>query len=59
MAVAYDITGKPEYLDGCKRWSDRMIEHQRKMIPEGAYYMQYGRRPVSHRKAPRFRKIEE
>ena len=45
LAVAYDVTGKPEYLRACKRWSDRMIEHQNGMIPKGAYYMQYGRRP--------------
>ena len=45
LAVAYDVTGKPEYLRACKRWSDRMIEYQNGMIPKGAYYMQYGRRP--------------
>jgi hypothetical protein len=45
LAVAYDMTGKPEYLRACKEWSDRMIEYQEKMIPQGAYYMQYGRRP--------------
>lgn len=45
LAVAHDMTGKPEYLDACRRWSDRMIEHQQKMVPKGAYYMQYGRRP--------------
>jgi hypothetical protein len=45
LAVAYDLTGKPEYLRACKEWSDRMIEYQNDMIPKGAYYMQYGRRP--------------
>jgi len=45
LAVAYDATGKQEYLDACKLWSDRMLEHQGKMTPKGAYYMQYGRRP--------------
>lgn len=45
LAVAYDMTGKREYFDACRRWSDRMVEHQRNMIPKGAYYMQYGRRP--------------
>ena len=45
LAVACDVTGKPEYLRACKRWSDRMIEYQNGMIPKGAYYMQYGRRP--------------
>lgn len=45
MCVAYDLTGKKEYLDTSKRWCDRMIEYQKGMIPEGAYYMQYGRKP--------------
>lgn len=45
LCVAHDMTGKQEYLDACKRWSDRMIEYQGAMIPQGAYYMQYGRRP--------------
>jgi len=45
LCVAYDMTGKQEYLDACKLWSDRMIEFQNGMIPKGAYYMQYGRRP--------------
>jgi hypothetical protein len=39
------MTGKAEYLDACRLWSDRMIEFQDGMIPQGAYYMQYGRRP--------------
>ncbi|MFH1922212.1 MAG: hypothetical protein ABIP48_20300, partial [Planctomycetota bacterium] len=45
LAVAYDMTGKEEYLNACKLWSDRMIEYQEGMIPRGAYYMQYGRKP--------------
>ena len=45
LSVAYDMTGKKEYLDACKLWSDRMIEYQEGMIPQGAYYMQYGRKP--------------
>ena len=45
LAAAYDVTGNTEYLRACKRWSDRMIEYQNGMIPKGAYYMQYGRRP--------------
>ncbi len=45
LAVAYDMTDKEEYLDACKLWSDRMIEYQNGMIPKGAYYMQYGRKP--------------
>ena len=39
LAVAYDMTGKQEYLDTCKHWSDRMITYQAKMIPPGAYYL--------------------
>ncbi len=49
LAVAFDISGKEEYLDACKLWSDRMIEYQQGMIPAGAYYMQYGRRPGEDR----------
>ena len=45
LGVAYDMTGKNEYLDACKLWSDRMLEYQEGMTPEGAYYMQYGRKP--------------
>jgi len=45
LCVAYDMTGKREYLDVCRQWSDRMVEDQSRMIPKGAYYMNYGRRP--------------
>jgi hypothetical protein len=45
LGVAHDMTGKPEYLEACKLWCDRMIEYQDRMVPKGAYYMQYGRRP--------------
>lgn len=45
LCVAHDMTGKQDYLNACKLWSDRMIEYQNAMIPKGAYYMQYGRRP--------------
>jgi len=45
LCVAYDMTGKKEYLRVCRLWSDRMIEYQNGMNPKGAYYMQYGRRP--------------
>lgn len=45
LCAAYDMTGKQEYLDACKQWSNRMIEFQEQMIPEGAYYMSYGRKP--------------
>lgn len=47
LAVAYDITGKQEYLDACKHWSDRIIAYQKKMIPKGAYYLNYFRTPGS------------
>ncbi len=45
LCVAYDMTGREEYLRACQAWSDRMLECQAKMIPKGAYYMQYGRKP--------------
>ena len=45
LCVAYDMTGKKEYLDTCKKWSDLMIGYQKDMIPAGAYYMQYYRKP--------------
>jgi len=45
LLAAYDLTGKQEYRDTCRRWSDRMIEFQGQMIPKGAYYMRYGRKP--------------
>lgn len=45
LAVAYDMTGKAEYLDACRAWTERMIEFQEKMTPPGAYYMNYARKP--------------
>ena len=45
LMVAYDMTGKREYLDASALWCDRMLEYQQGMIPAGAYYMQYGRKP--------------
>jgi hypothetical protein len=45
LTVAYDLTGKQEYLDTCRRWSDRIIAYQEKMIPKGAYYLNYFRQP--------------
>ena len=45
LAVAYDMTGKREYLDACRRWSDRMIDYQNQMVPKGAYYLNYFRKP--------------
>jgi len=47
LNVAYDITGKNEYLEICKEWSDQQIKYQEKMQPEGAYYMGYARSPGS------------
>ncbi len=45
LAVAYDMTGNRKYFDACRRWSDRIIAYQGKMIPSGAYYMNHSRAP--------------
>ena len=45
LAVGYDMTGKKEYLEACQRWSDRMIAFQNRMVPKGAYYLNYFRKP--------------
>ena len=45
LAAAHDMTDKRAYLEACRRWSDRIIEHQAKMIPQGAYYMNHSRAP--------------
>ncbi len=45
LCVGYDLTGNQRYLRVCRLWSDRMLEYQSGMIPAGAYYMQYGRKP--------------
>jgi hypothetical protein len=45
LAVAYDLTGRERYWNACRTWSDRMLRHQEKMIPRGAYYMNYHRKP--------------
>lgn len=45
LGVAHDLTGKADYLDACRLWSERMAAYQDHMIPRGAYYMHYGRKP--------------
>ncbi len=45
LCVAYDITGNNKYLDACQSWAIRMVNYQKKMIPRGAYYIDYGRKP--------------
>lgn len=45
LCVAYDLTGNKAYLDACRAWSERMVVFQEKMVPRGAYYMNYGRKP--------------
>jgi len=45
LCVAYDLTGNEKYLAACRRWSDRMLDFQDRMIPAGAYYMNHGRAP--------------
>lgn len=43
LCVAYDMTGEKKYFDACTRWTDMIVDFQRKMKPEGAYYLNYGR----------------
>ena len=45
LCVAYDLTGKTNYLNACRQWSERMIKNQERMDPPGAYYMNYNRKP--------------
>lgn len=45
LCVAHDRTDKAEYRKGARAWADRMIDLQAQMIPAGAYYMNYGRKP--------------
>jgi hypothetical protein len=45
LCVAYDMTGKKEYLNACRMWSERMVKCQESMSPAGAYYMHYNRKP--------------
>ncbi len=45
LGVAYDLKHDARHLDACKAWAERMIGFQQEMIPAGAYYMNYGRKP--------------
>lgn len=45
LGVAYDLTGRKRYLDACRTWTERIIRHQDRMNPPGAYYMNYHRKP--------------
>jgi len=45
LCAAYDMTGNTNYLDACRQWSDRMVRYQDQMVPAGAYYMHYNRKP--------------
>jgi len=45
LCAAHDLTGNQEYLDACRAWSERMVAFQSNMVPHGAYYMNYGRKP--------------
>lgn len=45
LCVAYDMTGNQDYLNACRQWSDKIVDYQKGMIPAGAYYMNYGRKP--------------
>ncbi len=51
LGVAYDLTGKQEYLDACRAWSERMIGFQDRMLPRDAYCMNYGRKPGENKGA--------
>jgi hypothetical protein len=48
LCVAYDMTGRPIDLDASLQWCRRMMNYQKHMIPAGAYYMNYNRRPGRH-----------
>ncbi len=45
LCVAYDMTKNQKYLAAARSWSKRMVEFQKKMIPKGAYFMNYKRKP--------------
>jgi len=45
LGVAYDLTGRERYFAACRTWADRMLRHQSGMTPQGAYYMNYHRKP--------------
>ncbi|MGH7950763.1 MAG: hypothetical protein ACREFE_02415 [Limisphaerales bacterium] len=45
LCAAYDMTGNSNYLGACRAWSERMVKYQEQMIPSGAYYMHYNRKP--------------
>jgi hypothetical protein len=45
LCVAYDMTGRRQYLDACRCWAGRIADFQDKMVPKGAYYLNYGREP--------------
>ncbi|MGH7981140.1 MAG: glycoside hydrolase family 76 protein [Limisphaerales bacterium] len=45
LCAAYDLSGNTNYLDACRQWSLRMVRDQEKMLPRGAYYMHYNRKP--------------
>ena len=45
LCFAYDQTGNSKYLDAARKWADQMLVDQQTMIPGGAYYMNYFRKP--------------
>ncbi len=45
LGAAHDLTADPRYLAAIQAWADRMLAFQKQMIPAGAYYMNYGRKP--------------
>lgn len=45
LSEAYRITLDAKYLRAAMSWSEQMIAYQNRMIPKGAYYMNYDRQP--------------
>ncbi|HLA40952.1 MAG TPA: hypothetical protein VJ417_13205 [Candidatus Glassbacteria bacterium] len=45
LAVAADLSGRKQYMRACRAWADRMLDYQERMVPRGAYYMNYHRKP--------------
>jgi len=42
LCTQYALEQKPQYLAAAQAWANRVLDDQAKMIPFGAYYMNYG-----------------